>query len=72
MPFTYVIPDLHGRCDLLEEGLARIAEHAAGVPGTIVALGDYVDKGPDSAGVIARLLPGLSVSVSIDTRNDGR
>ena len=58
MSLTYVIPDIHGRADLLDEALARITLHARGVTGTIVALGDYVDKGPDSRGVIERLLAG--------------
>ncbi|UGV26085.1 serine/threonine protein phosphatase [Rhodopseudomonas boonkerdii] len=55
MPLTYVIPDLHGRSDLLDRALARIDAHAAGNALTLVVLGDYVDKGPDSRGVIARL-----------------
>lgn len=59
MSSTYVIPDLHGRCDLLGEALAGIAEHARGQAGIIVTIGDYVDKGPDSKGVIDRLLAGL-------------
>jgi serine/threonine protein phosphatase 1 len=58
MSFTYVIPDIHGRADLLCEGLAKIIEHAAGQAGTIVAIGDYVDKGPDSRQVIDRLRMG--------------
>jgi serine/threonine protein phosphatase 1 len=57
---TYVIPDLHGRCDLLDQALARIAGHGSDGAGCIVALGDYVDKGPASRQVIERLLPGLS------------
>ncbi|SDT04363.1 metallophosphoesterase [Bradyrhizobium canariense] len=52
MGFTYVIPDIHGRADLLRDGLAGIVAHARGQAGTIIALGDYVDKGPDSKGVI--------------------
>jgi serine/threonine protein phosphatase 1 len=48
MSLTYVIPDLHGRFDLLREALAKIVDHAAGSTGTLVALGDYVNKGPDS------------------------
>lgn len=60
MPLTYVIPDLHGRRDLLERALAAIEAHAAGQSGTIVLLGDYVDKGPDSRGVIARLRAGVA------------
>jgi serine/threonine protein phosphatase 1 len=58
MSYTYVIPDIHGRLDLLEDGLAELVEHAAGQVGTIVALGDYVDKGPDSKKVIDRLRAG--------------
>jgi serine/threonine protein phosphatase 1 len=60
MPLTYVIPDLHGRRDLLERALAAIEAHAAGQSGTIVLLGDYIDKGPDSRGVIARLRAGVT------------
>jgi serine/threonine protein phosphatase 1 len=52
MAITYVIPDIHGRVDLLRDGLAGIAAHARDGIGTIVALGDYVDKGPDSKAVI--------------------
>jgi calcineurin-like phosphoesterase family protein len=62
MSLTYVIPDLHGRSDLLQDGLALIAAHARGGYGSLIALGDYVDKGPDSKAVIELLradpLPG--------------
>jgi serine/threonine protein phosphatase 1 len=58
MSFTYVVPDIHGRFDLLCHGLADILTHAAGRTGTIVALGDYVDKGPNSREVIDRLRAG--------------
>ena len=58
MRLTYVIPDIHGRYDLLSDALAGIA--ARGEIGTIVTLGDYVDKGPDSKQVIDRLLPGVA------------
>lgn len=60
MPLTYVIPDLHGRRDLLDAALRRIEPHAAGQVATLVVLGDYVDKGPDSRGVIARLRAGVA------------
>ena len=59
MSLTYVIPDLHGRYDLLNDALAGIAAHSRGETGTIVTIGDYVDKGPDSKAVIDRLLPGV-------------
>lgn len=52
---TYAVPDLHGRRDLLDAALSRLAACRAG---TIVFLGDYIDRGPDSAGVVARLRAG--------------
>jgi serine/threonine protein phosphatase 1 len=59
MTLTYVIPDLHGRFDLLREMLTRIEAHAEGRAGTIVVLGDYVNKGPDSRLVVERMRAGL-------------
>jgi serine/threonine protein phosphatase 1 len=59
MSFTYVIPDIHGRDDLLGRALAEINAHASGEAGVIVTIGDYVDKGPQSRQVIERLLPGI-------------
>jgi serine/threonine protein phosphatase 1 len=59
MSQTFVIPDIHGRLDLLERGLAEIAARSTGVKDTIVTIGDYVDKGPDSKGVIDRLIEGV-------------
>lgn len=59
MSLTYVIPDLHGRHDLLCEALSEISLHASGRAGLIIALGDYVDKGPDSRLVIDRLIAGV-------------
>ena len=56
MSLTYVIPDIHGRYDLLSEGLADISARSGGKAGTIVTIGDYVDKGPQSKQVIDRLL----------------
>jgi serine/threonine protein phosphatase 1 len=60
MSFTYVIPDIHGRDDLLGRALTEIAARAAGDTGTIVTIGDYVDKGPESRQVIDRLLSGVA------------
>ena len=59
MSLTYVIPDIHGRFDLMSEALHRVYAHAAGNGGTLVMIGDYVDKGPDSNRVIARLRRGM-------------
>lgn len=53
----YAIGDIHGRLDLFEAIIAGIEEEIAGAPGfehRIVLLGDLVDRGPDSAGVIER------------------
>jgi serine/threonine protein phosphatase 1 len=54
MPNTYVIADLHGRFDLLTKAYDAISEHAGGAfaPGTLVHLGDYVDRGWESRQVI--------------------
>lgn len=52
---TYAIGDIHGCLGLLDDLLARIDAHAVGAPFRLVCLGDYIDRGPDSAGVIARL-----------------
>jgi serine/threonine protein phosphatase 1 len=59
MSLTYVVPDLHGRFDLLCEALERVLMHAVAQTGTMVMLGDYVDKGPDSKQVVDRLLSGV-------------
>ncbi len=53
----YAIGDVHGRLDLFEALIAAIEEDDARVPAgqsTAVLLGDLVDRGPDSAGVVAR------------------
>ncbi len=60
MSLTYVIPDIHGRCDLLSEALTDITARPRGEAGVIVTIGDYVDKGPDSKQVIDRLLSGVA------------
>jgi serine/threonine protein phosphatase 1 len=60
MSLTYVIPDIHGRDDLLGEALAGIAAHSHGNARIIVTIGDYVDKGPQSKEVIDRLLSGVA------------
>jgi serine/threonine protein phosphatase 1 len=59
MSLTYVVPDIHGRFDLLSETLHRVHARAVGNGGTLVLLGDYVDKGPHSNTVIARLRRGM-------------
>ena len=65
MGLTYVIPDIHGRDDLLGEAIAAITARSGGEAGAIVTLGDYVDKGPDSKQVIDRLLRGIAAGWSL-------
>jgi diadenosine tetraphosphatase ApaH/serine/threonine PP2A family protein phosphatase len=55
----YAVGDVHGRADLLgdlHKRIARDADKASETRRVIVYLGDYVDRGPDSAGVIDRLI----------------
>jgi len=66
---VYAVGDIHGCLDQLVDLHEAIAAHAAGQPvarSLLVHLGDYVDRGPDSAGVMARLqdgapIPGMEV-----------
>jgi serine/threonine protein phosphatase 1 len=65
---VYAIGDVHGRLDLLEDLLARIrddaARHSEDGARTLIFLGDYVDRGPESRGVVdavmADPLPGFT------------
>ena len=55
----YGIGDVHGCSRTLAALLDRLAEDAGGALGpadTLVFVGDYVDRGPDSPGVIDQLL----------------
>ena len=55
---AYAIGDIHGRLDLLNLLLERIEEDIAARPRArifIIFLGDYIDRGADSAGVVERL-----------------
>lgn len=54
----YAVGDVHGRLDLLEELLELIERDMKVAPvreAFLVFLGDLIDRGPDSAGVIERL-----------------
>ncbi|WP_300573545.1 metallophosphoesterase family protein [Phenylobacterium sp.] len=52
----YAIGDIHGRLDLLEAALAEIELRSQSA--TVVFLGDYVDRGPESRGVVELLMGG--------------
>lgn len=53
----YAVGDIHGRRDLLVTLCEKIRDDLEGAPATVLTifLGDYVDRGPDSAGVIEQL-----------------
>ena len=55
---VYVIGDIHGRLDLLDRLIADIAREAKGQEenALTVTLGDYIDRGPNSRGVLDRLI----------------
>jgi serine/threonine protein phosphatase 1 len=65
---VYAVGDIHGRLDLLTRMHAWIAADAAGSTAgrrVLVYVGDYVDRGPHSSGVIDLLidqpLPGFEI-----------
>ena len=54
----YVIGDIHGRADLLDQIAEQITLDMRQYPGPeclTITLGDYIDRGPDSRGVLDRL-----------------
>lgn len=53
---TYAIGDVHGRLDLLTRAFEEIDAAERGGTAKVVMLGDYVDRGPDSCGVVAFLM----------------
>ncbi len=59
---VYAIGDIHGQLDMLEEAHARITADRQRVGDTdapVVHLGDLTDRGPNSNGVIQRLIDGV-------------
>jgi serine/threonine protein phosphatase 1 len=55
---AYVVGDVHGRLDLLEDLLAKIhaeLQHRPAAKTLLVFVGDLIDRGPQSAQVIERL-----------------
>ena len=60
----YAVGDIHGELGKLDELLARLPLAEGD---RLVFLGDYVDRGPDSKGVVDRLLEG-SVIERVEVR----
>lgn len=55
----YAVGDVHGRLDLLNDVLIRIARHRSAHPiarPVQVFVGDYIDRGPESAHVLDQLI----------------
>lgn len=60
---SYAIGDIHGQLGKLRQAHALIAadrETTGDAAAPVVHLGDYVDRGPDSAGVLAYLAEGIT------------
>lgn len=57
MPFaTYVVGDIHGCLDLYGKLEEQIFLDANGGTALIILVGDLIDRGPDSAGVVTRAM----------------
>jgi serine/threonine protein phosphatase 1 len=56
MPLTYAVGDIHGALHKLQDLVARCERHAGERAFGFVFIGDYIDRGPDSSGVIDYLI----------------
>ncbi len=54
MPKIFCVSDIHAHLDALEEALGRVKEKAS-EGDRLIFLGDYIDNGPDSGGVLRRI-----------------
>ena len=57
---SYAIGDIHGHLNLLQDLHARIAVDQGSDVAPIIHIGDLVDRGPDSKGVIEYLRAGIN------------
>src|ERR1700756_5531951 len=55
-PLTFAVGDIHGCLDKLNRVIAACEAHAGGRPARYVFVGDYIDRGPQSRGVIDLLM----------------
>ncbi len=56
MPLIFAIGDVHGSLRKLHSLIERCKRHADGQAMTFVFLGDYIDRGPESAGVVSHVI----------------
>jgi serine/threonine protein phosphatase 1 len=61
MSKTYAIADTHGRFDLLSDAISAAERYAGTEGGTLIVLGDFVDRGPASRSIIELLMAGPSL-----------
>lgn len=55
---TYAIADMHGRFDLFCKALDIIEQDAGEEGGTLVCMGDFIDRGPNARGIIDLFMAG--------------
>jgi serine/threonine protein phosphatase 1 len=55
-PLVYAIGDIHGSLDKLRDLMMLCERHADGRTASFIFLGDYIDRGPDSRGVVEALM----------------
>ncbi len=56
MSLIFAIGDIHGSLRKLQSLIERCEQYADGKPMTLIFLGDYIDRGPESAGVIGYII----------------
>ncbi len=56
MSLIFAIGDIHGSLRKLQDLIERCERYADGRPMTFIFLGDYVDRGTDSAGVVSYVI----------------
>jgi calcineurin-like phosphoesterase family protein len=70
---VYVVGDIHGRLDLLIDVQRQIDEDKACSPAEHtpeIYLGDYIDRGPESAGVVSRLIARAEATCALFLRGN--
>ncbi len=56
MALTYAVGDIHGSLNKMQAVVEACRRHAEGRAMQFVFLGDYIDRGPDSAGVVRAMM----------------